>query len=351
MFHGRLGLLGDIVRTNVIEPRLPYRVQLVATYRCNFRCEMCGIWKKKSVDEITPAEVGEFFRRWPGFRWVNLSGGEIFMRRDIDDIVRAIQENCRSLFMINFPTTGWFGDRTVALASQILDHGIGRLMITVSIDGPEAVHEELRGLPGSWERGVDTYSRLRRMRRSNFQPVVGMTLLSKNAGLVDDTIAAIKQRIPDFSRSELHLNVGHESTHYFDNTGYQGGCSHPTTLDAIERHQREVGTSWHPVAFLENRYQSLLTKYFETGKSPLPCTALSSNCFIDAHWNLYPCSIWDEKVGNLREANFDLQALWASHRARSLRQDVVNEKCPHCWTPCEAYATILANLARAVVTR
>ncbi len=346
---GRLGLFTDILASNVKDPRLPYRVTMVATYHCNFRCEMCGIWKKKSVDEMTPDEVAGFFNRWSNFRWVNLSGGELFMRRDLEEVVRAIQENARSLFMLNFPTTGWFGDRAVGLADQILTRGIGRLMMTVSIDGPKDVHEQVRGLPGSWDRGVETYRRLRAMRRPNFQPVVGMTLLAKNVHLVDATLAAIREMIPDFDRSELHLNVGHESDHYFGNSGYQGGGPRDAVLTEIQRHQDALGRSWNPVAFLEDRYQAFVGKYFETGKSPLPCAALATNCFIDAYWNLFPCSIWDEKIGNLREAGFDLATVWNAHRARSLRQDVVNENCPHCWTPCEAYPTILSHLGRAAI--
>ena len=34
-----------------------------------------------------------------------------------------------------------------------------------------------------------------------------------------------------------------------------------------------------------------------------------------------------------------------------LRKDVADENCPHCWTPCEAYPTVLANLAQAAVKR
>ena len=94
----------------------------------------------------------------------------------------------------------------------------------------------------------------------------------------------------------------------------------------------------------------MIAKYYETGKSPLPCTALSSSCFIDAYWNLYPCSIWDEKIGNLREAGFDLQAMWDGQRRRELRDDVVGERCSHCWTPCEAYPTILGNLFKATTS-
>jgi MoaA/NifB/PqqE/SkfB family radical SAM enzyme len=335
----------------VRSPSLPYKVTFVATYHCNFRCEMCNIWQKKSVDEMTPEEVALFFERWPQFRWVHLTGGELFMRRDLDDLVAAIQKSCKSLFLLNFPTTGWFGDRTVSLVERTLARGVGRFMVTISMDGPKALHEEMRGLPGSWDRAIDTYRRLRGIKRSNFQTVIGMTLMAKNADKVDDTLAAIRSVIPDFKRSDLHLNVGHESGHYFDNLGYPAEQPHAAVLRSLDDHRRANGRSLHPVRFLEDRYQGLVRKYLETHKSPLPCTALSSSCFIDAYWNLFACSIWDAKVGNLRENAFDLRAMWDSPRRKELREDVVAEHCSHCWTPCEAYPTILGNLARAATSR
>jgi MoaA/NifB/PqqE/SkfB family radical SAM enzyme len=352
MHINQVGLGAAILGANLRSPELPYKVTFVATYHCNFRCVMCNIWQKKSVNEMTPAEVEQFFTRWPQFRWVHLTGGELFMRRDLDDLVAAIQGACRSLFLLNFPTTGWFGDKTVALVEKTLQRGIGRLMTTISIDGPKDMHERLRGLPGSWDRGIETFRRLRGIRKSNFQVVVGMTLMEQNAGLVNETIAAIRKVIPDFNQSELHLNVGHESGHYFDNLG-KGGVSghHAEILRAVDEHRRRTGSPLHPVRFLEDRYQALIGKYYETGRSPLPCTALSSSCFVDAYWDLYPCSIWDEKIGNLREAGFDLKALWDGDRRRELREDVVGERCSHCWTPCEAYPTILGNLARATFSR
>jgi MoaA/NifB/PqqE/SkfB family radical SAM enzyme len=347
----QLGLLTEVVAANVRSPGLPYKVTFVATYHCNFRCEMCNIWQKKSVNEMTPDEVALFFERWPQFRWVHLTGGELFMRRDLDDLVAAIQQSARSLFLLNFPTTGWFGDKTVKLVERTLARGVGRLMVTISVDGPKALHEEMRGLPGSWDRAIETYRRLRGIRRSNFQTVVGMTLLTKNADCVDATIESIRQVIPDFKRAELHLNIGHESGHYFDNLGQAVPVDTSRVAGAIADHRKRNGGGLHPVSFLEDRYQALVPAYYETGRSPLPCTALSTSCFIDAYWNLFPCSIWDEKVGNLREAAFDLAALWSSPRRVELRQNVAEENCPHCWTPCEAYPTLLGNLARAVVAR
>jgi len=347
MLTKQIGLGASILAANVRTPVLPYKVTFVATYHCNFRCEMCNIWQKKSKDEMTPAEVELFFDRWPQFKWVQLTGGELLMRRDIDDVIAAIQKG-RSLYMISFPTTGWFGDKTIKVVENTLKRGIGRLMVTISIDGPKAVHEEMRGLPGAWDKGLETYRRLRGIKRGDFQTVVGMTLMAKNAGLVDDTIGAIRQVIPDFERRELHVNIGHESGHYYDNVGVAKlAPEHERVVKAIEDHRRAIGTGVHPVQFLEHRYQALVGTYYKTGRSPLPCTALSSSCFIDPYWNVFACSIWDAKVGNLRDNGFNLKALWDSPVRRRLRQDVADENCPHCWTPCEAYTTIMGNLVRA----
>jgi len=350
MITRRIGLAGAILGGNVRSPSLPYKVTFVATYHCNFRCEMCNIWQKKSVDEMTPAEVAHFFERWSQFRWVHLTGGELFMRRDLDDLVAAIQGSCRSLFLLNFPTTGWFGDKTISLVERTLARGVGRLMVTISLDGPRDLHDQLRGLPGSWDRAVETFRRLRGIARGNFQTVIGMTLIPKNASAVDDTLAAVRQIIPDFRRDELHLNVGHSSGHYFDNQGYALDARHGEILRAIADHREQTGGRLHPVKFLEDRYQALVANYYDTGKSPLPCTALSSSCFIDAYWNLFACSIWSEQVGNLRANGFGLWDLWHGSRRRGLREAVVEQRCSHCWTPCEAYPTILGNLARAIVS-
>ncbi len=343
-----LRLARDVARANLGANALPYKVTLVATYHCNFRCEMCSIWQKKSVGEMTAEEVAGFFRRWPQFSWVHLTGGELFMRRDLEEIVAAILENDRSLFLLNFPTTGWFGDRTVALVEDILRRGVGRLMVTISVDGPQALHDSMRGLPGSWDRAVDALRRLRTIKQRNFQVVAGMTLLARNATAVDDTIAEIRRAVPGFERTDLHLNIGHESAHYFANDGALAASNDTLVAAAIDAHRAHARGRLHPVRFLEDRYQALVADYYRDRRSPLPCTALSSSCFIDPYWHLYPCSIWSRPLGSLRDQDFDLARLWVSAGTVDARRAVRAGECPHCWTPCEAYPTILGNLSKAV---
>ena len=200
MLTKQLGLAGRRSSApTCARPALPYKVTFVATYHCNFRCEMCNIWQKKSVDEMTPDEVGQFFDRWPQFRWVHLTGGELFMRRDLDDLVAAIQGSCRSLFLLNFPTTGWFGDKTIDAGRA---HAEARRR---PADGdhqhrrPEGAARGDARAAGQLGRAIETFRRLRGIKRSNFQTVIGMTLMAKNATKVDETIAAIRQVIPDFT--------------------------------------------------------------------------------------------------------------------------------------------------------
>ena len=72
---------------------------------------------------------------------------------------------------------------------------------------------------------------------------------------------------------------------------------------------------------------------------------------VQGKFSLRMVGIVDAKVGNLRDNAFDLRGLWDGDRRRELRADVMEERCSHCWTPCEAYPTILGNLARAAVSR
>ena len=57
MISRQLGLATSILGANLRSPALPYKVTFVATYHCNFRCEMCNIWQKKSHGESVTAQT------------------------------------------------------------------------------------------------------------------------------------------------------------------------------------------------------------------------------------------------------------------------------------------------------
>ena len=97
------------------------------------------------------------------------------------------------------------------------------------------------------------------------------------------------------------------------------------------------------VSYLESRYMELAETFLRTGECPLACQALSVSCFMDPAGTIYPCNSYDAPIGNIKEYDYDLKSLLSSEKTAKLRGEIEKGKCPQCWTPCEAYQTIMAN--------
>ena len=70
---------------------------------------------------------------------------------------------------------------------------------------------------------------------------------------------------------------------------------------------------------------------------------MSASCFIDSWGNVFPCTIYDRKIGSLRDVDYDLARLWRTDDADRLQREIWDYDCPQCWTPCEAYQSIMGN--------
>ena len=277
------------------------------------------------------------------------------MRRDLDDLVAAIQSSCRSLFLLNFPTTGWFGDKTVSLVEQTLKRGVGRLDGHHQHRRPEgAARRDARPARKLGPRHRDVPAASRHQASRTFRPSIGMTLMEKNAGKVDETIAAIRRSFRTSRAERAAPEHRPRVRHYFANLGYGGVVRHHAEILARRRATtaKQTGSPLHPVKFLEDRYQALIGKYYETRQ--VAAAVHGAVVLVLRRRLLGPVSLLDlgrEGRQPPRERLRSASALWDSERRRELRDDVVGERCSHCWTPCEAYPTILGNLARATVSR
>ncbi len=332
------------LRSNFGRGPRPFKLTLIVTFACDTRCKMCNIWQRPKDGVMTIDEVSRFFERNPYFSWVNLSGGEIFTRPDAAELIEAVVAGSPDLYLMDFPTTGQQTDSVVAGVERALATRLPKLLVTVSLDGPREVHEEIRGREGAFDHAIATFRRLRTLRSKRFDVFLGMTLSTFNRGALFDTIEAVRAEIPDVELDEFHVNVAQVSSHYYDNEGLNP--TDDACLADVDRFLEQKGHRFHPVAWLERRYQRLTRGFVASGKTPLPCKALASSVFIDPRWRVFPCSMYDAPLGSLRDRDFDLVGLWAEERTTALQREIAEGRCPNCWTPCEAYQTILGNLLR-----
>ncbi len=153
--------------------RFPSGVVYESTMRCNLRCEFCyvgdllnleGEWRQEMpLDAIRRA-----FPARSGLQ-VNLTGGEIFMRKDIMEVLDLFAEK---RYVCGYLTTNGtiIDDARADALAGLARRGFLR-HISVSIDGPDGLHDAARGVKGTFERTAGGLRRLQDAARRRGAPL------------------------------------------------------------------------------------------------------------------------------------------------------------------------------------
>jgi radical SAM protein with 4Fe4S-binding SPASM domain len=331
-----------LLNATATRPAAPLKLNFCLTYWCQYRCKTCNIWQRKPTDELTTDEIIAFVRENPHITWADLTGGEIFLRPDIDEIFEAVLGGWRRLAILHFPTNGFLTDRIVKSVERLSGRGPGRTIITVSLDGDQQVNDEVRGIKGGFTRQIATFNALRRI--PGVEVVLGVTLSAFNAGRFAETFAACQRECRDLTIDDMHLNVAQVSSHYYENSSVAG------MAPSREQVERELATyrglQGRPRAakhLLERAFLGYLERYLRTGRTPMPCHALRASCFVDPWGVVYPCISYSRPIGRLRETGMRLAPIWEDAQTRQVQREIWQGDCPQCWTACEAYQSILGN--------
>ena len=131
----------------------PTDASIILTYRCPMKCKMCNIWfnPTKKEEEIKASDL----RTLPRLKFINLTGGEPFVR---DDLAEIVEECYKHTDRIVISTSGWFEEKVIALAEKYLQIGI-----RISIEGLSCKNDELRGHAGGFDKGLRTLLALKQM--------------------------------------------------------------------------------------------------------------------------------------------------------------------------------------------
>jgi radical SAM protein with 4Fe4S-binding SPASM domain len=332
-----------VLKATATRPAQPLKLNFCLTYWCQYRCKTCNIWQRKPTDELTTDEIVQFVHENPNITWVDLTGGEIFLRQDIDEVFDAIVTGWRRLAILHFPTNGFLTDRIVRSVERLARRRGAPTIVTVSLDGDEQLNDEVRGIKGGFRRQIETFKALRRVR--GVQAVLGVTLSAYNAGRFAQTFEACAREVPGLSIEDVHLNVAQESSHYYGNSAQRAFSPEVSAARAeLCEYRSRRGRARSPQQLLENTYLRYLDTYLQTGRTPMPCHSLRASCFIDPWGVVYPCITYSRPIGRLREHGMRLDPIWNGAGTVQLQREIWKGQCPQCWTACEAYQTILGNV-------
>jgi MoaA/NifB/PqqE/SkfB family radical SAM enzyme len=346
LYISKLKFLSKIMLAN-IGVSSPFEMNFAITYKCNSRCEICNIWKQKSENELSLKEIEKFSKKIDFIQWIRLTGGEPFLRKDYADIVKLLNKNILDLILITTPTNGHLTDLIYENVKKVLEFFEKNYVITVSLDGPKAIHEKIRGIKGSWNKSIETYKKLKELEKEhkNFKVFFGYTISPSNVGFFEKTLEEVKKIISEIDVNDFHVNLFQTSGIYYKNLEKEVG------KDYSKKSQKEIdiilnlrGNSINPMKMIETRYLKLGKDYLKTKEMPIDCNIFKLSCFVDPFGNVYPCTIFERKIGNLRNNNYDLKKILESENARIVNKEIIEKKCPKCWTPCEAHQMIVGKL-------
>ena len=168
---------------------LDFFIQWHLTERCNLRCRHCYQTDRKSEEISFPEikdileEISDTIDTWKDIYGIdfsasfNVTGGEPFFRQDILTILSEIKTRGFSVYLL---TNGILIDEKKARALSV----IGVDGIQVSMEGPEKVHESIRG-KGSFSASLKG---VKKLLDNGLKVTLNVTLSSMNAGYFMDMI-------------------------------------------------------------------------------------------------------------------------------------------------------------------
>ncbi len=343
--HNQTPMSDRLKKSNALLDKLQVLTFFV-TSRCNSKCRTCFYWQeinKPVKEELTLPEIAKIAAALPSFSHLLLSGGEPLLRDDLVDIVE-IFIHYNQIATVDLPTNGLLPEQAAEFVRKIItQHPAVLLTVGVSLDGLKQTHDNLRRVPGNFEKVFATLEAINEVRylvaveNGGIEPYLHLFTLTvltaencreipllvdyvlENADvdgmmfeLLRGSPADKSLSLPDLAEFdkivELSLRVNYKL--------FSLRCT-----DA-ERTLR--------LAYLKETYR-LQRAILKGEKLPLHCQAGIRLAVLEPDGDVRLCELLPP-VGNLRENNYDFSPVWLGAKATEQRKWIKRNRgsCTHC---------------------
>lgn len=344
----------SFARRGLVQSGPPLHLTVFVTGRCNLRCRHCFHWKEVAAGVEGPPlakleRLADSAARMGPLLWVSFGGGEPFLRRDLPAVARAFGRH--GLLHLAIPTNGLVEGRQHAAVEEILEAcPESFLSVAVSIDGPPAIHDAIRGLEGAHARALDAVRAFLEQARRLPRLGVGLilTVTAENQHVLAEHVDELARELRPHNVT-INLARGtalDESLLRVDPDRYR---------EVIETKRRlfEEGVLRYfdfPFARLAVARDRLMHEHVERvargeTRPHLPCTAGRLSAVVFEDGAVHPCEVLGRAIGRLDDFDWDLERLWKSAAADALRDEIRRTRCACTWE-CAQADNVLFN-ARA----
>jgi MoaA/NifB/PqqE/SkfB family radical SAM enzyme len=338
---GHEGLaIAQIIPTSVQDParrsdgnpltRRVDEISIELTLRCNLTCAMCAVWEGRR-DGLPGDRVADLLgqARGLGAQGFTPSGAETLMRRDALDL---LEEAARLGFTrMEVVTNGALVPRHARRLARIPG-----LHLNISLDGPPAVHDALRGA-GSH---ADAMAGLQAAQDAGIPVGLSAVLMRPTLAtlghILDVTIA---RGLPGLSIQPFQPEIagkGRDHRAFTFDPGARAAVAQ--ALHDIAARAAASGVAIHTGPALD-----AFVPYLFDGVRPVPpggCHMPTRFLLVNAQGDTFPCFfLRRQSMGNVADGRLTLAEVWASAERLRLQLLGLSGRCGGCLAACSDIAT------------
>ncbi|MHA6481272.1 radical SAM protein [Paenibacillus sp. strain BS8-2] len=279
----------------------PTVINFPVTNKCNFRCAMCNVWKPEYAahKDLTPVEIGKIFNK-PLFKrlsHIGISGGEPFVRKDLELLITEMVENTPSLKSLSIITNCSMNQthERVLQIKKYLDSKAILFSLQVSIDGVGNIHDLNRGKNGAFNLMYTNFVKLNDLGIVN---EISTTITKFNINsLWDNYMFAKKHNV--YIRYRLAAPIArlynNDLTSNFTFNDQEKLLLIKFFENLINNYEQKLEKKMH--------YYSLIN-ILKNGNRVAGCQyQTSEGVSLDPYGNIHFCFPFSEKIGNINDGN------------------------------------------------
>jgi MoaA/NifB/PqqE/SkfB family radical SAM enzyme len=325
--------LYQLLRSTRREKRLGTLI-LFVTSRCNAFCQTCFYHAELNrPGDMTFEQIERMSQTMPQITDLWLSGGEPTLRRDVNQIVDLFVRN-NNVRRLIVPTNALIKSRVFELVEHALSsHAELDLYLNVALDGYGQTHDKIRGVPGNWEKTLDSIRALYPLKQEyadRFRLNVNTVVCSENYEEIEKLSAYLWE---NFRLDGHYFNIVRGET----KVGEEIKNVPPEVMPELYRRAARWTERYGERMFADDdaarrfvktlAYVGTITTHYRTQHEnfrqpspwPFPCTAGETIAVIDYQGDVRACEL-REKFATLADYDYDFGRLWDAHeRAAELK--------------------------------
>tara|TARA_B100000787_G_C16193307_1_gene298944 strand:- start:113 stop:1144 length:1032 start_codon:yes stop_codon:yes gene_type:complete len=311
---------------------VPYKALLNLTDLCNSRCNFCDIWKINPKNEINVDEISKIFKSFnKHLYWLSLSGGEITLVKYYKEMIDKLIYECKNIKILAFTTNALAVNRALEYALYAKKKGLD-VLVTISLDGDEDTHDELRGIKGNYKKCFDLYYKLK---KNNINCNFGITVSDQNSDFIVKKYSEYKNLIKAVTFVHNHGIFG-----------INKNLENKKILSSLEHIYKN-----YPINKLEHLIEkihlkiSILFLKKNREKNIIPCDVINSSVHIMPNGDVKPCMFMDS-LGNIRNEN--INQILNSNSTKKVKESIRKNNCPKCWMNCYSPHAIMQHPIKSI---